>query len=114
MTEFHITSGICRCCHTQGTFKSLSDSYLYEGREELYLNMLQQAFNIDIKPTQEVSAAFSICDVCSPRLIDAFLFHQQVLSCEQSFYQYYNTHFKGSFCDKEIKNEATEQVTGEN
>ncbi|XP_045457995.1 uncharacterized protein LOC123668274 [Melitaea cinxia] len=107
MAELYNINGICRCCHSKSAFKSLNDTYFYEGREEIFLNMLQQAFSIDIKPASEATAAFSICEVCVPRLCDAFLFHQQVVACEQTFYQYCNTHHKDVY-NKDIKVEVNE------
>ncbi|CAH2236580.1 jg15339 [Pararge aegeria aegeria] len=107
MSELFSNSGICRCCHARGTFKSLNQLYIYEGRQEVYANMLQQTYNIEIKPAPATLDGYSICDSCIPRLRDAEQFRHQVVSCEQLFHQYYNIHLHRGFepPDREVKQE---------
>ena len=49
MSEIFNLNNICRCCHSQGNFKHLKESYLYNGQEEVYSNILQQTFNIEVR-----------------------------------------------------------------
>ncbi|CAG9794372.1 unnamed protein product [Diatraea saccharalis] len=82
-------TGLCRCCHAEGDFKSLDVSYNFNGIDEVYSVMLRDTFNVNI--TSEKGLCFyHICEVCELRLRDASFFKQQVVACEQKFMQHCN------------------------
>lgn len=45
---FNFTDGLCRCCHAQGSFKSLSETFVVEGQKEIYSVLIQESFDINV------------------------------------------------------------------
>ncbi|RVE43137.1 hypothetical protein evm_012216 [Chilo suppressalis] len=80
-------SALCRCCHTYGHFKNLSEPYRHGEESEVYYLMLRDTFNVEISlPLTE--ASYSICDVCIDQVRDAYQFRRQVVECEKKFEEY--------------------------
>ncbi|XP_053622169.1 uncharacterized protein LOC128681894 isoform X2 [Plodia interpunctella] len=87
MSEIWNLSAICRCCHSDGHFKSLSRSYVVNNDVEIYSSMLRDTFGIIINaPAGDIS--FAICDLCINSLRRATQFKKQVLICEAKFEEY--------------------------
>ncbi|XP_063836431.1 uncharacterized protein LOC135085588 [Ostrinia nubilalis] len=86
-TEIWNLNALCRCCHKDGYFKSLQDTYIYETEVEVYAKMLRDAFDIEIKQPL-LDASNSICEVCIEKLRHAVDFKKQVLECEKKFAVY--------------------------
>ncbi|XP_034827784.2 zinc finger protein ZFP2-like [Maniola hyperantus] len=81
MSEIFNLSALCRCCHSDGCFKSLNLCYSFMGQVEVYANMLHETFGILLQqPSIELS--YSICDVCIIKLRQALQFKRQVQECE--------------------------------
>lgn len=114
MTAALNSNVLCRCCHSEGTFKSLESRYAKDA-EETYNTILVETFNIYVSISIALYRYFgvsrtkheglsnlrgdfihflqlapsgesSICGICERRLSDALLFKRQVLSCEELFY----------------------------
>ncbi|CAG9794374.1 unnamed protein product [Diatraea saccharalis] len=80
-------NAICRCCHTDGNFKSLAEPYQYKDETEVYSTMLWDTFNVEIsKPLLESS--YSVCEDCIVRIRDAHQFKKQIILCERKFEEY--------------------------
>lgn len=43
-----IEKDLCRCCHTEGSFKNLAEPCIEMGEEEIYCDMLRDSFDIDV------------------------------------------------------------------
>ncbi|XP_047518963.1 uncharacterized protein LOC125058865 [Pieris napi] len=71
---------VCRCCLAEGMHRDIDIPYINDESKEIYSNMLQECFNIDLS-TQEKSK--SICLKCITRLRDAYDFKQQVAYSEK-------------------------------
>ncbi|CAK1550187.1 unnamed protein product [Leptosia nina] len=84
---FILEKDLCRCCHGEGTFESLSAS----DKCTSYNTMLKECFNIEITALIDYASAstFNICPQCVVQLKAADLFKKQVLNCEERFYELY-------------------------
>ncbi|XP_075988616.1 uncharacterized protein LOC142984743 [Anticarsia gemmatalis] len=105
-------NGLCRCCHSEGNFKSIN-TFSSDGIEEDYLVLLKDTFDVIINPLQsDLSVSYNICGVCEPRLKDAAQFKKQVISCEDKLKQYlFTCQFKdGDILEKEVKTELEQDV----
>ncbi|OWR48739.1 hypothetical protein KGM_203100 [Danaus plexippus plexippus] len=102
--------GLCRCCHLDGSFKSLKESYGFRGKIEMYCNMLTETFGLQLSP-ETLEAGCNICDDCVVRLRDSTKFKHQVQACEEKFNQIYAQYCKNikveTENDWEILNDET-------
>ncbi|XP_045530309.1 oocyte zinc finger protein XlCOF6-like isoform X1 [Pieris brassicae] len=73
-------SSVCRCCLAEGMHRDIDIPYINDESKEIYSNMLQECFNINLS-AQENSR--SICLKCITRLRDAHDFKQQVAYSEK-------------------------------
>ncbi|XP_053623252.1 zinc finger protein 2-like isoform X3 [Plodia interpunctella] len=85
--HWKIEKGLCRCCHSEGSFHQLSDICIVGEEEGFYADMLQLTLNISMKPVEK--PLNMICDNCVHRVKDATAFKQQVLRCEAQFHEMY-------------------------
>lgn len=87
-----IEKDLCRCCHTEGSFKNLAEPCTEMGEEEIYCDMLRDSFDIDLTPVPGNLCAptFTICEPCILRLRDASTFKKQVMQCEKKFREMYS------------------------
>ncbi|XP_052757183.1 zinc finger protein 93-like isoform X4 [Galleria mellonella] len=81
---------LCRCCHSEGSFKNLSETS--DEGQEVYSDMLQFALDINVLPVAGMlcCVTYTICEQCSDRLRDAVSFKRQVLQCEERFRDMYD------------------------
>ncbi|CAG9576973.1 unnamed protein product [Danaus chrysippus] len=102
---------ICRCCHSEGSFKSLKESYRFRGKIEMYSDMLTETFGLKLNP-ETLEVGCNICDDCVVRLRDSTRFKNQVEACEEMFNQIYAQYYKNikvevdDDSDFEVKNEV--------
>ncbi|XP_045770088.1 zinc finger protein 136-like isoform X2 [Maniola jurtina] len=87
MSEIFNLSELCRCCHSDGSFKSLNLCYSFKGQVEVYANMLHETFGL-ILQQPSIEASYSICDICIIKLRHALQFKRQVQECEMKFEDY--------------------------
>ncbi|KAM3957668.1 uncharacterized protein ACR2FA_008380 [Aphomia sociella] len=82
---------LCRCCHSEGSFRNLSESYTNEGQDEVISDMLQFSLDLNISPITGVQcfATCTVCEECIERIRDATNFKRQVLQCEEKFRDMY-------------------------
>ncbi|CAG9576971.1 unnamed protein product [Danaus chrysippus] len=84
---------LCRCCHSEGSFKSLKESYRFRGKIEMYSDMLTETFGLKLNP-ETLEVGCNICDDCFVRLRDSTRFKNQVEACEEKFNQIYEQYYK--------------------
>lgn len=48
-TEIWNLNALCRCCHKDGYFKSLHDTFINENEVEVYAQMLWDTFNFEVQ-----------------------------------------------------------------
>ncbi|KAJ2938653.1 hypothetical protein O0L34_g11981 [Tuta absoluta] len=96
---YKLEKDLCRCCHEEGSFYNLSDTVCYFGENEAseayiyeYTEILQNTLNIKILAMEgdDNMMTYTICQKCSRKLQDAYLFKQQVIQCETAFKMFYN------------------------
>ncbi|CAH0712985.1 unnamed protein product, partial [Brenthis ino] len=80
---------LCRCCHADGTFKSLDSPHNVDNSVEIYTEMLKNTLGLFLQ-SPELEVSYTICDVCITQLRDAYKFKNQVLQCEEKFREYCN------------------------
>ncbi|XP_063836662.1 zinc finger protein OZF-like isoform X1 [Ostrinia nubilalis] len=87
-SEIWIFNGLCRCCHADGKFQSLDETYNTLGVDENFGQILRETFQINIEPLSGELAVdtYSICPPCVYRLRDASLFKKQVLELEKKLW----------------------------
>ncbi|CAG9789648.1 unnamed protein product [Diatraea saccharalis] len=92
LDTWKVEKGLCRCCHADGIHTNLAEPQLQKGQQEIYANIMQQCFNINLHPVQGplCTITYSICDLCAQRLLDAYSFKKQVMQCEERFHNLYN------------------------
>ncbi|KAM3957601.1 uncharacterized protein ACR2FA_008305 [Aphomia sociella] len=103
---------LCRCCHSEGSFRNLSECYSNEGQEEVLSDMLQFSLDINISPVTGVLCfvTYTICEECIDRIRDATNFKRQVLQCEEKFRDMYDRNvMKVPALDFDVKEEVSEQ-----
>ncbi|KAJ8705669.1 hypothetical protein PYW08_012715 [Mythimna loreyi] len=90
--SWKLEKDLCRCCHSEGSFKNLSEPAQSGGLVEIYTDMLNECFDIDMAPVPGLlsAATYTICEICIIRLRDASEFKKQVLTCEERFKDLYN------------------------
>ncbi|KAL0809189.1 hypothetical protein ABMA28_011415 [Loxostege sticticalis] len=99
-TEIWNLNALCRCCHKDGYFKSLHDTFINENEVEVYAQMLWDTFNFEVQQPL-LEASNTICDECILRLRDASQFKKQVQACERKFEVY---------CKNELASNGVEPV----
>ncbi|XP_022125724.2 zinc finger protein 184 isoform X4 [Pieris rapae] len=84
-----IAKDLCRCCHAEGDFFNLATPNTYNNREEIYSDMLRTCFDIEIDPVPGglCIPTYSICSKCVVKLRESISFKEQVLKCEEKFYE---------------------------
>uniref|UniRef100_A0A1E1WMX7 ZAD domain-containing protein n=1 Tax=Pectinophora gossypiella TaxID=13191 RepID=A0A1E1WMX7_PECGO len=82
MPENMKTNNVCRCCLSEACYKDISNEYVYEGRKEVYCEMLMDTFNLNISYQEDHSRL--ICEDCIVRLRDATAFRRQVEQAERA------------------------------
>ncbi|XP_059056432.1 zinc finger protein 708-like isoform X1 [Achroia grisella] len=89
--SWKLEKDLCRCCHSEGAFKNLSETCPDDGLE-VYSDMLQFALNINMSPVAGVLCfvTYTICEQCIDRLRDAVNFKRQVQQCEDRFRDMYD------------------------
>ncbi|XP_052739007.1 zinc finger protein 2 [Bicyclus anynana] len=90
MSEILNLSSLCRCCHTDGCFRSLNQSYSdrsVTGDAEIYVEMLYETFRLYLSQPS-IEASHSICDECIVKLRSALQFKKQIQQCEEKFQNY--------------------------
>ncbi|CAH0602062.1 unnamed protein product [Chrysodeixis includens] len=85
--EIYNLSTLCRCCHADGSFKSLNSSYRIRNTVEIYENILRDTLGITIY-IPPLEASYTICDKCITKLRAASNFKKQVTLCEEKFMVY--------------------------
>ncbi|KAL0808599.1 hypothetical protein ABMA28_013040 [Loxostege sticticalis] len=113
--SWKLENDLCRCCHSEGTHKNLSEPCL-EGEEEIYSTMLQETLDIRIAPVSGPlgTVTYTICEVCIMRLQDAWSFKQQVLQCETRFNDLYTRNVIKMEPDSVIINVKEEAIDSDN
>ncbi|XP_045530570.1 gastrula zinc finger protein XlCGF57.1-like isoform X1 [Pieris brassicae] len=75
---------LCRCCHAEGCFHSLTELI----NTITYEDMLKICFDIKICHSPDNTRQYAICNRCVMKLQDAYSFKKQVLENEQRFSEY--------------------------
>ncbi|XP_026739898.1 zinc finger protein 2 homolog [Trichoplusia ni] len=105
---------LCRCCHSDGSFKSLESLVKKRNAEETYETMLRDTLGITIY-IPPLEASYTICEKCITKLRAATNFKKQVALCEEKFMEYCkNEQFLNQECKVEIKSEPSIQETDNN
>ncbi|XP_039752713.1 zinc finger protein 600-like isoform X2 [Pararge aegeria] len=110
MSEIFNLSTLCRCCHTDGSFRSLDLLYSFKGKTEVYADMLNKTFGLMLSHPS-IEASHSICEVCIEKLRNALQFKKQVEQCEMMFEDYCKNELA---LKTEIKIEKQETDVNEN
>ncbi|XP_047518310.1 zinc finger protein 600-like isoform X1 [Pieris napi] len=89
VSTWMIAKDLCRCCHAEGDFFNLATPNTFKDREEIYSDMLRTCFDIEIDPVPGglCIPTYSICSKCVVKLREAIIFKEQVLKCEEKFYE---------------------------
>lgn len=61
--DWKLERDLCRCCHSEGTFKSLSSTdYIMEKEEEItvYSEMLRNCLNIEVSAVLQTYTIISV------------------------------------------------------
>ncbi|XP_039752507.1 zinc finger protein 816-like isoform X2 [Pararge aegeria] len=111
MSEILNLSALCRCCHTNGTFRNLNLSYSLMGETEVYVDMLHETFGLFLSQPSILEASHSICDICIEKLRNALQFKKQVEHCEMMFTDYCKNELAHQI---EIKKENTNTDINDN
>lgn len=46
--NWQLEKDLCRCCHSEGSFKNLAEPVRTTGLAEIYADMLNECFDIDV------------------------------------------------------------------
>ncbi|GBP42780.1 Zinc finger protein 559 [Eumeta japonica] len=80
---------VCRCCLATNGIWDLTASYsAYSGVKEVFSDMLQECFGINLSHLTEWNMSRLICTLCASRLRDADTFRKQVSLAEKQFIDY--------------------------
>ncbi|XP_063390560.1 zinc finger protein 883-like isoform X2 [Cydia fagiglandana] len=81
----------CRCCLRRPPDKGLKTLYTHVGKTEIYLDMLQECFNIRVAMSSDDESG--ICEACVGRLRDASEFKQLVQRSQAELQRLQFIHF---------------------
>ncbi|XP_063837108.1 zinc finger protein 652-B-like isoform X4 [Ostrinia nubilalis] len=89
--SWKLEQDLCRCCHSEGAHKNLSEACI-DGEDEILSDMLHDTLDITINPVTGPLGlvTYTICEPCMMRLQDAWSFKQQVVDCERRFHELYS------------------------
>ncbi|XP_028162991.1 zinc finger protein 260-like isoform X5 [Ostrinia furnacalis] len=89
--SWKLEQNLCRCCHSEGAHKNLSEACI-DGEDEILSDMLHDTLDITINPVTGPLGlvTYTICEPCMMRLQDAWSFKQQVVDCERRFHELYS------------------------
>ncbi|CAG9106467.1 unnamed protein product [Plutella xylostella] len=91
--KWKIEKDLCRCCHSEGSFRNLDAPFANDfGLEEIYGKMLREQLGIALFKIEGIMSevTYTICEGCIFRLREATDFKRQVLSCEEKFHDMFN------------------------
>ncbi|XP_048485818.1 myoneurin isoform X2 [Plutella xylostella] len=91
--KWKIEKDLCRCCHSEGSFRNLDAPFANDfGEEEIYGKMLREQLGIALFKIEGIMSevTYTICEGCIFRLREATDFKRQVLSCEEKFHDMFN------------------------
>ncbi|XP_063899058.1 zinc finger protein 26 [Helicoverpa armigera] len=102
--------GTCNLCLNEGAVKSMLIGHKYNGKSEVYAEMLEKCFAIDVSLLQLGDTKRLICDICIVRLRDCMMFRHQVETSFNTLETAYKLHKDDKIDNDGIKREITLNV----
>ncbi|XP_048003362.1 zinc finger and BTB domain-containing protein 24-like [Leguminivora glycinivorella] len=99
----------CRCCLRRPPDKGLKTLYTHVGKTEIYLDMIEECFNIQVVMRSDDESG--ICEACVGRLRDASQFKQLVQRSQAELQRLQFIHFLDE--KPAIKDESVEGTTND-